>query len=97
MTSFAIAEGWTMTLGSGRKGHRGSGGWQEVAVAWALAGVLLGVLLLAVPNRGNGHLPPGLWSLAPAAGTHVHPQAPDDEGPASGVACSDRDYASERC
>ena len=95
MTSLAIADGWTMT--SGQRGGRGLGAWREVVLAWAVATVLAGALLVTVPNHDKEGSPARLWSLAPTAGAHLQQTAPDAEGPRSDEACSDRDYANERC
>lgn len=96
MTSLAIAEGWTMAS-SGLKGQRGRGGWREVIVAWAVATALAGALVSTLPGQNKEGAPQRLWSLAPAAAGHTHLKATDDEGPVGEEACSDRDYANERC
>jgi len=88
MTSLAIAEGWTMT--STDRGAR-----REIIIAWATAAVLAGALVLAVPNHDKEGSAASLWPLAPAAGAHQ--KAADPEGSGSNEACSDRDYANERC
>jgi hypothetical protein len=97
MTSLVIAEGWTM-IGTGSKGGRDRGAWREVGMAWAVAVVLAGALLLtAVPRHDTQAPPASLWSLSPAAGGHLHKKAQDAEGPTGDEACTDRDYANELC
>lgn len=96
MTSLAIAEGWTMT----RNGLRGRGNWSNwraVVAAWAVAVVLAGALILAVPRHDSESPPANIWSISPAAGGHKHQPRADAEGPIMDQACSDRDYANERC
>jgi hypothetical protein len=95
MKNPAIAKGWTLMPRGGDKSVRARSAWREVAVAWVWAAALIGALVMAMPIRGAERVP-RLWSLAPAAG-HVHARGADAEGPASDEACSDRDYASERC
>ncbi|HKX06908.1 MAG TPA: hypothetical protein VJN67_01880 [Stellaceae bacterium] len=96
MTGLVIAEGWNM-IGTGPKGDRDRRAWREVGMAWAVAVVLAGALLLTVP-RHQVQLPTAsLWSLSPAAGGHLHKKAQDAEGLADDEACSDRDYANELC
>jgi hypothetical protein len=96
MTSFAIAEGWTMT-GNGPRGGRDGSNWREVATAWAVAVVLAGALVLTVPRHTAESPPASIWSINPSAGGHVHQPTSDAEGPTADQACSDRDYANERC
>lgn len=96
MTSLAIAEGWSM-IGTGPKGGRDRGAWREVGTAWAVAVVLAGALLLAVPRHHAQGPAASLWSLSPAAGGYLHKKSQDAEGPAGDEACSDRDYADELC
>ena len=96
MTSLAIAEGWTMAS-SGLKDRHGRGGWHEVIVAWTVAAALAGALVLTLPNQNKEGSPQRLWSLAPAAASHPHLKATDDEGPVGDEACSNRDFANERC
>jgi hypothetical protein len=83
-----------------RTGHKREHGlwiWRDVVVAWTVAMMLVGALVLTVPNHaGERSMPAGLWSLARAAG-HTHASARDAEGPKSDEACSERDYANERC
>jgi len=66
-------------------------------VAWAAAAVLAGVLAVAMKHDNSGSPAAAMSSLTPAAGGHVHKKTTDDEGPAGEEACSDRDYANERC
>lgn len=96
MTSLVIVEGWNM-IGTGPKGGRDWGAWREVGMAWAVAMVLAGALLLTVPRHHTQLPTAGLWSLSPAAGGYLHKKAQDAEGPAADDACSDRDYANELC
>ncbi len=96
MTGLVITEGWKM-IGSGPRSGRDWGAWREVAIAWAVAVVLAGALLLTVPRHDTQVPPASLWSLSPAAGGHLHKKAQDAEGPAGDEACSDRDYANELC
>jgi anti-sigma-K factor RskA len=95
MTSLAIREGWAMTSTAPTGGPRRSA-WREVVVAWAMAAVLAGALVLTVSHHDKEGSDAGLWSLAPAA-SHAHQKAADPEGPGSDETCSDRDYANERC
>lgn len=69
--------------------------WREVVVAWTMAAVLVGVLVLTVSHHDKEGPAAGLWSLAPAS--HAHQKTADPEGPAGDETCSDRDYANERC
>jgi hypothetical protein len=96
MTSLAIAEGWNMT-GTDPKGERDWGAWREVAVAWAVAAVIAGALMLTLPNHDPLGSQENLWSLSPAAGTHAHNKTSDAESPTDEETCSDRDYANELC
>ena len=83
---------------TGPKAQRGRSGWREVIMAWAAAVVLAGVLAVTmVKHDDSGSPAAAMPSLTPAAGGHVHKKAVDDEGPAGEEACSDRDYANERC
>jgi hypothetical protein len=83
---------------TGPNGQRGRSAWREVIMAWAAAAVLAGVLAVAMAKHDDSGAPASaMSSLTPAAGGHVHKKAMDDEGPASEEACSDRDYANERC
>ena len=84
-------------IGSGPRISRSSAAWREVGTVWALAMILAGALLLAVPRHGGEGPPANVWSISPAAGAHAHRRLPDAEGPASDQACSDRDYANELC
>ena len=95
MTSLAIGERWNM-IGIGPRDGCHWRGWQEVIVAWAAAGMLVGALLFAVPRHDTQSAPASLWSLG-HAGHHAHRKAVDSEGPTSDEACSDRDYANELC
>jgi hypothetical protein len=96
MTSLAMAEGWNMT-GTGPKAARGWGTWREVSAAWAVAAVIAGALLVALPSHDRPGTQENLWSLSPAAGSHMHKSATDAEGPTDEKTCSDRDYANELC
>jgi len=96
MTSLAIAEGWNMAS-TGQRGGRASGAWRDVIVAWTVATLLAGALLLSIPSHDRRAVPVNLWSLSPAAGNQVHKKIFDAEGPTGDEACSDRDYANERC
>lgn len=96
MTSLVIAEGWTMT-GDGPRAGGDWRNWRGVVAAWSLAAVLAGGLLLSVPRHDHQNLPTSLWSLSPGAGTPARARASDAEGPTDTQACSDRDYANERC
>jgi hypothetical protein len=96
MTSLAIAEGWTMT-GNGPSGSGNWSNWREVAAAWAVAVVLAGALLLGMPRHNAESPTDNIWSISPAAGGHTHQPSADEEGPITDQACSDRDYANERC
>ena len=96
MTSLVIAEGWNM-IGTDRKGARDWSAWREVGMAWAVAVVLAGALVLTVPRHDTQAPPASLWSLSPAAGGHLHKKAHDAEGPTGDEACTDRDYANELC
>ncbi len=82
---------------TGPRGQRGRNAWREVIMAWAAAAVLASVLAVAMKHDYSGSPAAAMSSLTPAAGGHVHKQVTDDEGPASEEACSDRDYANERC
>ncbi|HXP77073.1 MAG TPA: hypothetical protein VN823_23255 [Stellaceae bacterium] len=93
MTSLAIVDGWNMTS-TGPEGRHGRGAWREVVVAWAAAAVLAGALVLSLPSHRRESSSASPWSLAPAAGVFVHQ---DDEDPPGDEACTDRDYANERC
>jgi hypothetical protein len=93
MTSIAIAEEGTMT-GKGPRPDWTT--WREVLAAWTVAVVLAGALLLSMPRHDAGTPPANIWSLSPAAG-HPHHASADAEGPFTDQACTDRDYASERC
>jgi hypothetical protein len=95
MTSLAIREGWAMTSTAPTGGPRWTA-WREVVVAWAMAAVLVGVLVLTVSHHDKEGSAAGLWSLAPTA-SHAHQKTADPEGPGSDETCSDRDYANERC
>jgi len=81
---------------TGHRGGRASGAWRDVIVAWTVATLLAGALLLSMPSHERPGIP-GLWSLSPAAGASVHEKASDAEGSAGDEACSDRDYVNERC
>jgi hypothetical protein len=94
MTSLAIAEGWNMAS-TGPRGRAWSA-WREVITAWTVALLLAGGLLLTVPSHERSALP-SLWSLSPSAGSHLHKRAFDAEGPTDNEACTNRDYANERC
>jgi hypothetical protein len=83
--------------GTGSKGGRRWGRWHDVVVAWAAAVVLACVLVLTLPNHDKEGSPAELWSVAPTAGSHAQQKVPDAEGSISDQACSDRDYANERC
>jgi hypothetical protein len=83
--------------GTGSKGGHRWGRWHQVVVAWTVAVVLAGALVLTLPNRDKEGSPAELWSVAPTAGSHARQKAPDAEGPVGDQACSDRDYANERC
>jgi hypothetical protein len=96
MTSLAITEGWTMASG-GHRGGRASGAWRDVIVAWTVAMLLAGALLLSIPHHDRQDVPLNLWPLSPAAGNHIHKKVFDAEGPTGDEACSDRDYVNERC
>jgi hypothetical protein len=96
MTSLVIAEGWNM-IGTGHKGGRDWAAWREVGMAWAVAAVLAGALLLTVPHHATQAPPASLWSLSPTASGHLHKKAQDAEGPTGDEACTDRDYANELC
>lgn len=96
MTSLAIAEGWDMAS-TGHKNARASGAWRDVIVAWTVATLLAGALLLSIPNHERRDGAINLWSLSPAAGNHVHKKVFDAEGPTGDEACTDRDYVNERC
>ena len=96
MTSLVIAEGWNM-IGTGPKGERDWGAWREVGMAWAVAVVLAGALLLTVPRHDKEAPLASLWALSPTAGGHLHKKAQDAEGPTGEEACTDRDYVNERC
>ena len=97
MASPASVEGLKMAS-TGPRGQRGRSAWREVIMAWAAAAVLAGVLAVAmVKHDDRGSATAAMSSMTPAAGGHVHKQVTDDEGPASEEACSDRDYANERC
>lgn len=96
MTSLAIVDGWNMTS-IGPESRHGRGVWREVIVAWAAAAVLAGALVLSLPNHRKESLSASPWSLAPTAGGSVQQKALDDEGPTGDEACTDRDYANERC
>jgi hypothetical protein len=95
MTGLAIVEAWNMASTGPREG-RLWGAWRDVVMAWAVGMVLAGALLLAVPSHGRQSAP-SLWSLSPAAGSHIHKKAFDAEGATGDEACSDRDYANELC
>jgi hypothetical protein len=96
MTSLAIAEGWNM-VGAGQRGGRASGAWRDIIVAWTVATLLAGALLLSIPNHDRRDVPVNLWSLSPAAGTHLHKKASGAGESTGDEACSDRDYANELC
>ncbi len=102
MTSLAIAEGWIMA-GDGPSGGRDWSNWREVATAWAVAVVLASALLLIVPRHTAESPPASIWSINPAAGGYEQAPGSDAEGPSENQApsadqaCSDRDYANERC
>ena len=82
---------------AGPKAGPPRGAWRrDVVVAWAMAAVLAGALVFWTPSHDKQAPPASLWSLAPTA-SYAHHQAADPEGPASDEACSDRDYANERC
>lgn len=95
MTSLAMTEGWNMTS-TGPKGGPDRGPWRDVAVAWTLAAVLAGALVLTITSHDRVGPPANLWSLAPSAG-HAHQKAADPEDAAGDETCSDRDYANELC
>jgi|GEM_PF-3317371 hypothetical protein len=95
MTSLAIADGWMMTS-SGPKG-RERAAWREVLVAWAAAAMLVGALLWSAPSHHTSGSLSGISSVRPAAGGYAHDNTGDDEDPVGDQACSDRDYANERC
>ena len=95
MTSLAIREGWAMTSTAPTSGPQSSV-WREVVVAWAMAAVLAGVLVLTVSHYHRQGSATSSWLLAPSA-HHAHDKATDPEGPGGDETCSDRDYANERC
>lgn len=96
MSSLAIAARWIMT-NAGPKAGPQLGAWRrDVVVTWAMATVLAGALAFWTSSHDKQTMPAIPWSLAPTAG-HAHHLAADPEGPASDEACSDRDYANERC
>jgi hypothetical protein len=66
-------------------------------MAWAVVVVLAGALVLVLPNHENKSSTARLWSPASAGVVQAHSKTPDAEGPISDEACSDRDYANERC
>src|SRR5262249_53093063 len=93
--SLSEREGWTMKSAD-HGGRRDRETRRQVVVAWAVAAILVGALALTVPSRSGDESVARLWSVAPAAGDMRH-KALDAEGPSSDDACSERDYANERC
>ena len=93
MTSLVSGKGWIMT---GPMDGRRWSAWREVAVAWVVATLFAGALVLAVPTPHKEGSPASPSSLPFVAG-HAHPKLPDAEGPRSDETCSDRDYVNERC
>ncbi|HUN45549.1 MAG TPA: hypothetical protein VMU85_03470 [Stellaceae bacterium] len=76
-------------------------GWtmgREIVVTWLIAAAVVAVLLFLPANDGAG-LDQALSALSPAAASDNSATAedPDDADVPPANACSERDYANERC